>query len=163
VSDENFELDDTDRGIIFLLQEDARNYTADEISDKVGVSSSTVGNRINRLEDEGIIGGYGPHIDYAKAGIKLHILFICTAPPDKRNEIVEQTIQEHGVVTVRGLLTDIENIHVEVVSREFDDIVAITESLRELNLIIESSEMLNEMEYQPFDHYGADVISQSED
>lgn len=42
------DLDNVDRGILHLLQLDARNTTAQEIGDKTGVSPSTVRNRIDR-------------------------------------------------------------------------------------------------------------------
>jgi DNA-binding Lrp family transcriptional regulator len=44
------EIDDTDKGIIYLLQQDARRRTVADISEQVGVSSSTVTNRIDRPE-----------------------------------------------------------------------------------------------------------------
>jgi len=59
-------LDEVDRGILFVLQQDARNTTIAEIADEVEVSSSTVRNRIDRLEDEGVIEGYYPKINYFK-------------------------------------------------------------------------------------------------
>ena len=48
-------LDDVDRGILFLLQEDARNTTIAEIAAEVEVSNSTVRNRIERLEESRVI------------------------------------------------------------------------------------------------------------
>lgn len=38
------------------------------IGEEAGVSSSTAGNRINQLEDEGLISSYQPTLDYEKAG-----------------------------------------------------------------------------------------------
>jgi len=57
-------LDEIDRRILSLLQEDARNNTNAAISEAVGVSPSTVGNRIARLEAQDIVQGYHPNIDY---------------------------------------------------------------------------------------------------
>ncbi|WP_227356864.1 Lrp/AsnC family transcriptional regulator [Haladaptatus salinisoli] len=47
-------------GILRILREDARQTTAQEIADTVGVSASTVRNRIDQLEAEGIVRGYHP-------------------------------------------------------------------------------------------------------
>ena len=160
MSHENIEPDRIDMGIIYLLQEDARNYTTDDIAEAVGVSSSTVSNRIKRLEEAGVIKGYGPHIDYGRAGIPLHILFICTVSPDKRDDITDKVIDVHGVVNVRAILTDTENVHVEVVSEDVEDIVGITESLRDAGLKIESSELLEDMRFEPFDHYGESAVEE---
>jgi DNA-binding Lrp family transcriptional regulator len=74
------ELDNVDRGILHELQVDARNRTAQEIADKVDVSASTVRNRIEELEADGIIEGYHPKIDYEAADLPLQILFVCSAP-----------------------------------------------------------------------------------
>jgi len=52
------QLDNVDRGILHELQVDARNRTAQEIADKVDVSASTVRNRIEALEANGVIEGY---------------------------------------------------------------------------------------------------------
>ncbi|WP_312908269.1 Lrp/AsnC family transcriptional regulator [Natronosalvus caseinilyticus] len=49
------ELDSVDKGILYLLQEDARNNTTNAIGEQVGVSSSTVANRITKLEENGEI------------------------------------------------------------------------------------------------------------
>ena len=158
MSNETIEPDRIDMGIIYLLQEDARNYTTNDIAEAVDVSSSTVSNRIKRLEEAGVIKGYGPHIDYERAGIPLHILFICTVSPDERDGITDEIIDVQGVVNVRLILADTENVHVEVVSETIEDIVGITESLRDAALKIERSEMLEDMRSEPFDHYGESAV-----
>lgn len=56
-------LAEVDRGILFALQRDARTTTIDEIATLVGVSASTGCNRIDKLEDAGLIGGYYPKIN----------------------------------------------------------------------------------------------------
>lgn len=55
MSRDNVEPDHVDMGIIYLLQKDARNYTTAEIAEAVDVSSSTVGNRIRRLEETALL------------------------------------------------------------------------------------------------------------
>lgn len=74
------ELDNVDRGILHLLQVDARNTTAKEIAEKTGVAASTVRNRIEQLEANGVITGYHPKIDYEAANLPLKVLFVITAP-----------------------------------------------------------------------------------
>ena len=53
-TDSNFGLDETDRQIITLLQERGRRTNAD-IARHIGVSESTVKNRIDRLVDNGML------------------------------------------------------------------------------------------------------------
>ncbi|GAA0254589.1 Lrp/AsnC family transcriptional regulator [Haladaptatus pallidirubidus] len=94
-------LDNVDRGILYHLQRDARNTTTQEIAETVGTSASTVRNRIEALENDGIINGYYPEIDYEAANLPLRVQFVCTAPPTKRAEYVEQVLDVQGVIDVQ--------------------------------------------------------------
>lgn len=49
------DLDDVDRSVLYVLQQDARGTTAQEITDQVEVSASTVRNRTETLEDARVI------------------------------------------------------------------------------------------------------------
>ncbi|UPV74297.1 AsnC family transcriptional regulator [Halorussus limi] len=146
-------LDNVDRGILHELQMDARNRTAQEIADKVDVSASTVRNRIEQLEDDGIIEGYHPKIDYEAADLPLQVLFVCTAPPSERTAMVEQILDIRGVVDVRETLTGQRNLFVEAVGTGTSDTVRITDAIHEVGLSIESSEILRQRRVQPFNHF----------
>lgn len=147
------ELDNVDRGILHELQLDARNRTAQEIADKVDVSASTVRNRIGELEADGIIEGYHPKIDYEKANLPLQVLFVCSAPPAERSEMVEQVLDIRGVVDVRETLTGHRNLYVEAVGTSTTDTVRITDAMHDIGLSIESSEILRQRRVQPFNHF----------
>jgi DNA-binding Lrp family transcriptional regulator len=103
------ELDDVDRSILYLLRRDARDTTAESIADTVGVSASTIRNRIDRLEDDGIIRGYHPEIDYERANLPLQITFIVSAPPTELEEYSERIRRIQGVIDVREMLTGRRN------------------------------------------------------
>ncbi|MFC4447918.1 Lrp/AsnC family transcriptional regulator [Halorussus aquaticus] len=147
------ELDNVDRGILHELQLDARNRTAQEIADKVDVSASTVRNRIEELEDDGIIEGYHPKIDYERANLPLQIMFVCSAPPTERSDMVEQILDVRGVVDVRETLTGHRNMYVEAVGTDTADTVRISDAMHEIGLSIESSEILRQRRVQPFNHF----------
>lgn len=147
------ELDNVDRGILHELQLDARNRTAQEIADKVDVSASTVRNRIDELESDGIIEGYHPKIDYEKANLPLQILFVCSAPPTERSEMVEQVLDIRGVVDVRETLTGRRNLFVEAVGVNTTDTVRMTDAIHDIGLSVESSELLRQRRVQPFNHF----------
>jgi Lrp/AsnC family transcriptional regulator for asnA, asnC and gidA len=61
------ELDETDRAILGLLQEDAR-IPFSEIAREIDMSSATVHDRVNKLEEEGVIQGYHAKVDPKAAG-----------------------------------------------------------------------------------------------
>jgi Lrp/AsnC family leucine-responsive transcriptional regulator len=146
-------LDNVDRGILFHLQQDARSTTAQEIAETVGVSASAVRNRIEQLEEEGIIKGYYPEVDYKAADLPLRVLFVCTVPTTERTAYVERMLDIQGVVDVREMLTGRRNIHVEVVGTSTEDITRITDILHEPGVTVESSEIIRQRRMQPFDHF----------
>ena len=151
-------IDDVDRGILHVLQVDARNNTNTEIGDRVDVAASTVSNRIRRMEEEGIINGYYPDIDYDKAGLPLYNLFVCTAPVPRRRELAEGALDLYGVVDVRETVSGERNVHVETVSQSGRDLEEVTQALDDIGLKIRSSEIVQRHRTRPFDHFGSDVF-----
>jgi DNA-binding Lrp family transcriptional regulator len=146
-------LDEVDRGILYTLQQDARNTPIADIADTVEVSASTVRNRIERLEDEGIIEGYYPKINYEKANYPLHVLFVCSAPAEDREKLAKKAIEQHGVVDVREMLTSNHNIHVEVVATDTRDMTRITNALSSMGFDIDSSEIMTNHYTRPWSEF----------
>lgn len=143
-------LDDVDRGVLYALQRDARNVTAQEIAEAVDVSASTVRNRIANMEDAGIIRGYQPLIDYEKAGYPLRVIFVATADPEERERLLLEVLSVNGIVDVREMLTSQRNLFIEAVATGVRDLAAITNALNERGLEIVSSEIVAGHESQPF-------------
>lgn len=73
-------LDNTDWNILRALQRDAR-LSYNELGRRVGLSAPAAAERVRKLEDAGIITGYGARIDPAKVGLPLLALIQlrCTA------------------------------------------------------------------------------------
>ena len=156
------DLDDIDRSILYMLQEDARNTTAQEMADSVGVSPSTIRNRIEQLEADGIIRGYHPEINYEAANLPMQITFVVTAPPTELPTHSENIRGIQGVIDVREMLTGKRNLHVDVVGTGTEDITRITDAIHETGVAIESSEMMRKRHVQPFNHFflqGTDEMS----
>jgi Lrp/AsnC family transcriptional regulator for asnA, asnC and gidA len=61
------DLDDTDRAILRILQEDARTPFS-EVARRIDMSSATVHDRVNRLVESGVIEGYHAHVDPKAVG-----------------------------------------------------------------------------------------------
>lgn len=149
-------LDDVDRGILFALQRDARETTIAEIADEVDVSASTVRNRIDRMEDEGVIEGYYPKIDYERAGFPLRVLFVCSAPTNERDSLAEEALNTRGVIDVREMLTSQNNLYVDVVATGTRDLAVITEELSALGFTIVSSEISTRHLVRPWGQFEYD-------
>jgi Lrp/AsnC family transcriptional regulator, leucine-responsive regulatory protein len=155
-TDERLLLDEVDRGILYMLQENARTTTHDEISAAVGVSPSTVRNRIGQLEDAGIIEGYMPQIDYERAGFPLHVQFVCTVSASERSQRAREALTVNGVVSVRETLTGERNLVVEAVATGTRDLGTITEALNDLEMTIHTSDIVTGSYNQPFNYFKSD-------
>lgn len=152
------ELDDTDKGILYLLQRDARRLTTQEMAANVGVSASTVRNRIERLEKEGIIRGYYPDIDYDNAGLQLYVEIICSAPNPEREAMVQEARDVAGVVSLREVLNGKENVQIDAVGTESDDVARITDELCDIGLEVVNTKIIKETYTQPFNHFGQHLV-----
>jgi len=149
---DDIQIDDVDRSILHQLQLNARQ-TDTEIAEKVDVTSTTVRNRLDKLEDGGVIRGYYPDINYEQAGYPLHVMFVCTVNPNKLDSLAEQILDVRGVVTTRDLLGGERNVHVEVVAGTVREIEEIRNELADLGMVINSSEIISETEVQSWDHF----------
>lgn len=63
-------MDEIDKKILRLLQEDARTSYA-ELGRQVGLTTPAVIERVRKLEDAGIIAGYRADIDTSKVGLPI--------------------------------------------------------------------------------------------
>lgn len=156
------DLDETNRAVLYMLQRDARRITTQEMAEQIGVSASTVRNRIEELENEGIIRGYHPIVDYDKAGLQLHVLFICTAPNPERERLATQARNVSGVVTIQEVLNGKENVQIEAVGTETDDIARVSDELSSLGFEVVNSKILKSYHQQPFDHFGEHLVDEDD-
>ncbi|NJO32588.1 MAG: Lrp/AsnC family transcriptional regulator [Rhodospirillales bacterium] len=89
---EESSLDGIDAAILRELCADARIPRA-ELSRRVGLSAPSVADRVRRLEDLGIITGYGARIDPARLGYGLTIIIRARPLPGEMKNMIE-AIQE---------------------------------------------------------------------
>jgi len=145
-------LDELDRKILRALADDARNVTTEEIAERVGLASSTVAARINDLEDEGVIEGYAPMIDYRQAGFDPHMILFGTAIDDEFS--IDATLAVDGVTCVHRLATDEENVLIELVAATQEEIERRLDALDERGVEITRTEVLRDEESQPLGGFG---------
>lgn len=81
-------LDAIDAAILRALCADARIPRA-ELARRVGLSAPSVADRVRRLEDLGIITGYGARLDPARLGYGLTILIRARPLPGETNNMIE--------------------------------------------------------------------------
>jgi DNA-binding Lrp family transcriptional regulator len=143
------DIDDIDLAILRSLQDDARNNTNAAISEQLDISASTVGKRIRRLEDEGIIRGYVPILEYEQTGFPLQILFVCTAPVAERPRFIDAALALDGVVEVCELMTGQKNVNVRAVAASTDDVTRIAAALDELGLTVVDEILVRSKRHSP--------------
>lgn len=153
-------LNNLDRRILHLLQVDARGATDTDIAEETDVTGTTVHNRIEQLEEQGVILGYNPEINYEEAGYPMRVLFICSTELTNRSEMAEKALDVQGVVNVREMLSGEENLHIEVVAEATSDVKESTEQLDALGLRIMSSNILAEEHIQPWNHFHQEMAGE---
>jgi DNA-binding Lrp family transcriptional regulator len=154
------DLDEVDRGILYLLQQDARRLTTREMAEQVDVSASTVRNRIEKMEEAGVIRGYYPDVDYDETGFQLHMVFMCSAPSVDRERLAREARDVSGVVSIQEVLDGKENVQIEAVGTDTDDLGRLSDELSALGLDVLHSKVLKSHHVQPFDHFGQDVVEE---
>ncbi len=111
------ELDETDAEILRLLLDDGRrSYT--DIGEKVGLSSPTVSNRVDRLEEMGVIRGFTVDVDRSKLTSGDSVLLDIETRPGESDAVVESLA---GVDSVEWVLEGFEprvTVHATLDDRE---------------------------------------------
>ena len=150
------ELDELDKHILYSLQRDARNTSSSDIAERAGVSSSTVRNRIKRLEERGIIHGYHLDVDYEVAGSQLYTLIVCNAPIPDREELAKRALEIRGVVTVREVMTGEGNVHIGAVGIDGDDLSRIGRDLDDIGLDVVDEDLIRNEYTNPYQEFDID-------
>ena len=151
------QLDETDRRVIYELMADARGTSAPTIAEAVDVSPATIRNRIDRLEDRGVITGYRATVDYDEAGIRHYYMFVCSARVSDRESLAEQARPQPSVTEVITLMTGTYNVDVVAAGNEKRDISDVARNLDTLGLEIEREHLVWRHDRQPFSGFELDA------
>ncbi len=99
------DLDETDMQILRLLGEDARRPFS-EIAEEVDLSGPAVSDRVQRLEEAGVINRFTIDVDQSQLRAGVPVFVRVTAPPgaveDCRTAAAEADAVEHVFVTADG-------------------------------------------------------------
>lgn len=151
-------LDEIDKRIVYRLMQNARETTTPEIAEEVNVSPGTIRNRINQLEEKGIIRGHHADIDFQRAGKPLVALIKCSSSVNNRQNLAKKALQVNGVVQIRELISGKVDLHVKVVAEHTEEITKITDELEELGLEVEGEDLIRREYFEPYEKFGPDEI-----
>lgn len=146
---ESSPLDAIDRAILYHLQQNARRPLT-EIADDLNVTDNTVRNRIETLENEGVIEGYQVNVNYDRAGVQHYFLFVCSATVSQREDLARQARQHPGVVEVVTLMTGRYNVYVFAAETEKEAITDLAYDIDGSGLQIESEHLVKRHDRMPF-------------
>ena len=113
------ELDDTDARILRLLLDDARrSYT--DIGERVGLSSPTVSNRVDRLEDLGVIQGFTVDIDRSKLVTGDSVIIDLDVRPGRTDAVVDALAGNDSIECVLQAFEPRVTVHAFLDDRELE-------------------------------------------
>ena len=139
--------------------------SASTIAERLDVSARTIRNRIDKLEESGVINGYRLDVNYEIVGYQLHTMVLCTAPIEGREDIAKEAADIPGVVNVQEIMTGDQNLLVEVVGTDGDDLSRITSDLNDLGVRINDEDIIrndHDSQFHEFDSCGTSSQPTSE-
>lgn len=92
-------LTDKDEELVALLQTNARMPVA-ELARRLGVSRTTIQDRLKRLEDSGVIAGYGVRLADTSSLSGIQALVSLSVEPRKTNDVVRALSRMPSVQTL---------------------------------------------------------------
>lgn len=112
-------LDETDRKILDLLQRDARLTNA-AIGEQVGLTASSVFERVKKLERRGVVRGYTARLNHAALGQKLTAFVRLSAAYDGLHDSGMQAIADEPEVVDAHTVAGEDCLIVKVKVRDTD-------------------------------------------
>ncbi len=140
------ELDDIDKNILKILQEDARKSYR-EIKNELGISIGTIHNRISKLKDKDIIEGYTLKLNNVKLGYKLTFLIQVQIDGKHTGEILDEISKRPEVCSVFHT-TGEQSAALICRFRESDDVHNFVRELNAKQFILRTNSSLVLKEYK---------------
>lgn len=151
-------VDEIDKRILYYLAIDARNTSTSNIAEEMEVTPATIRNRIDQLEEQGILQGYLADIDYKSIEGYVTYQFVCTAPIPERSRLAQSARKVSGVITVRELMAGSANLMITVVGADTDDINQIAGELADQGLEIKDESVIEGEYHAPYNPFGPENV-----
>lgn len=149
------ELDLVDRGILHRLQQQGR-MPITSIADAVDVSDNTVRNRLESLEERGIVRGYTAEIDYENAGLDHRYTLTCSGIDGPGDDLLDRALEISGVVGGQSLLRSRHGLLLDVVGGDAADVERIVSDLEDRGLAVTDARLVRRRAVVAFDGFDPD-------
>ena len=156
-ADDIYELDEIDEQILYHLMADARNNTAPQIAEEVGVTPVTVRNRIRGLEEHNVIQGYHGHVDFERSDRRLACLYLCNVSFADRIRLARAAYEIPGVINIRLLMDGRRNVQVLAVGETTADLRRVGTTLAEIGVDIDDEMLLEREVHKPYELFDPDA------
>jgi len=117
-------IDETDRAILALLQDNARISNA-EVGRRIGLATSAVHQRIRKLEERGIILGYATRVNPRSAGYGLAAFVMIQTGEGARSDRITDRLREVPEVLEVHRVVGEDCFFVKVRVRDPDELAAL--------------------------------------
>jgi Lrp/AsnC family transcriptional regulator for asnA, asnC and gidA len=139
-------LDEIDKNILRILQEDARKSYR-EIQDQLGISIGTIHNRITKLKNNGIIEGYTLRLNNQKLGYKLTFIVNIVIDGKATEEILNEICKKPEVCIVFHITGEQSAILI-CRFKESEDVHKFIRELNERKMIVRTKSHMVLKEYK---------------
>ena len=151
-------VDEIDKRILYYLSVDARNTTTSDIAEEAEVTPATIRNRIEQLEEHGILRGYLADVDYKTIESYVKYQFRCTASIPDRKRLAQSALEIHGVLRARELMAGSSNLVITAVGADTDAITRIAHDLSDLGLEIDDESVIEDEHHTPYAPFGPENV-----
>jgi DNA-binding Lrp family transcriptional regulator len=112
-----------------------------ELAAKVGVARGTVYSRIDRLEREGVVTGYGPDIDVVRAGLSVLAFTVLEIAQGSHEPTIAALIDIHEIVEIHTI-TGQGDLLCRIVARSNDHLHEVLQQIAKIETVLRSQTQL---------------------
>ena len=133
-------LDGTDLRLLDALRRTPHAASSDTAA-KVGIARGTVYSRIERLEREGVVIGYGPDIDSVRAGLSVLAFTVLEISQGSHESTIRLLVDIHEIVEIHTI-TGQGDLLCRIVARSNDHLHEVLQRIAHIETVMRSQTQL---------------------
>ena len=141
------ELDEIGRNLLAILQRDGR-IPLSELGRRVGLSPPAVAERVRRMEDTGLIGGYRAIVDRARLGWPMTAFMRVTCPGNKYQAIRQLALDLPEVIDCHHV-TGEDSFFLKLAVGSVEHLERVIDRFRDLGRTVSSVALSTTVENKP--------------